>query len=49
MSSELTKALTTTAKQVGNLQKIDNEGIYGPYNELYKNMDCFGKIYCFTL
>ena len=31
------------------IAKIDNEGIYGPYNELYKKMDCFDKIYCFTL
>ena len=31
------------------IAKVDNEGIYGPYNELYRKMDCFGKIYCFTL
>ena len=31
------------------IAKIDNQGIYGPYDELYRKMDCFGKIYCFTL
>ena len=31
------------------IAKIDNQGIYGPYNELYKKMDCLGKTYCFTL
>ena len=31
------------------IAKVDNEGIYGPYNELYRKMDCFGKVDCFTL
>ena len=26
------------------IAKIDNDGIYGPYNKLYRNLDCFGKI-----
>ena len=31
------------------IARIDNQGIYGPYDELYRKTDCFGKIYCFTL
>ena len=31
------------------IAKVDNESIYDPYNELHRKMDCFGKIYCFTL
>ena len=31
------------------IAEVANEGIYGPYKELYRKMDCFGKIYCFTL
>ena len=31
------------------IARIDNQGIYGPYDELCRKMDCSGKTYCFTL
>ena len=49
MSSGWTKALDSTAQPIGKGQKVTNEEIYGSHNELYKKMDCFSKIYCFTL